>query len=98
MKNRLAFIVVIIGIAMVSCNENGSDHSATSKADTAATHDQIINITENIAGNLSRDSTFTIFVDALKKTDLIEILNKPGPFIVFAPTNKAFENLSDGMM
>jgi len=37
-------------------------------------------------------------VSAVKAADLVETLNGEGPFTVFAPTNQAFGNLSDGTL
>lgn len=39
------------------------------------------------------DDNFSILVAALKKADLVGALQGKGPFTVFAPTNKAFEDL-----
>lgn len=36
---------------------------------------------------------FSILVEALSKAELVDALSGDGPFTVFAPTNKAFENL-----
>ena len=38
----------------------------------------------------------TTVVAAIKAADLVETLKGPGPFTVFAPTNKAFEKLPKG--
>ena len=37
-------------------------------------------------------------VTAIKAADLVEPLQGPGPFTVFAPTNAAFEKLPDGVL
>jgi transforming growth factor-beta-induced protein len=39
------------------------------------------------------NSNFSILVEAVVKAGLVETLNGPGPFTVFAPTNAAFEAL-----
>jgi uncharacterized surface protein with fasciclin (FAS1) repeats len=48
--------------------------------------------------NISRDTSFSILSRSLEATGLIEVLNKPGPFTVFAPTNAAFKKLPDGSL
>lgn len=53
--------------------------------DTAPTH----TIAEIAAG----DSRFTTLVTALSAAGLVDTLNGPGPFTVFAPTNAAFAKL-----
>lgn len=46
----------------------------------------------------SGDSSFSTLVDAIKSADLVSTLKEKGPFTVFAPTNKAFEQLSKGTL
>ena len=44
------------------------------------------------------DSTFSTLVTALQAADLVETLQGPGPFTVFAPTNAAFDKLPEGTL
>lgn len=39
------------------------------------------------------DERFSILVEAVVKADLVDALNAPGPYTVFAPTNDAFNDL-----
>ncbi len=41
--------------------------------------------------------TFNTLVEAIKATDLVDILKSPGPYTVFAPTDEAFNNLPEGI-
>lgn len=41
---------------------------------------------------------FSTLVSALKAAELVDALKGPGPFTVFAPTNKAFEALPAGAL
>ncbi|PPS39953.1 fasciclin domain-containing protein [Chroococcidiopsis sp. TS-821] len=41
--------------------------------------------------------TFNTLVEAIKATDLIDILKSPGPYTVFAPTDEAFNKLPEGV-
>jgi len=57
-------------------------------ADEKAAEQDIVEIA---AGN----KMFTKLVAALKAADLVDTLKGPGPFTVFAPTDKAFEALGE---
>jgi uncharacterized surface protein with fasciclin (FAS1) repeats len=46
----------------------------------------------------SEAGTFKTLIDALKAADLTKTLAGPGPFTVFAPTDKAFSALPDGAL
>ena len=48
---------------------------------------------KSIAQIASGDSRFTTLVAALKAADLVDTLNSPGDYTVFAPTNDAFAAL-----
>jgi uncharacterized surface protein with fasciclin (FAS1) repeats len=51
---------------------------------------------KNIIENAVNSKDHTTLVAAVKAADLVETLSGPGPFTVFAPTNKAFEKLPKG--
>lgn len=44
------------------------------------------------------DSRFSTFVAALEAADMIETMRSEGPYTVFAPTNRAFDALPEGML
>lgn len=46
----------------------------------------------------TNDKNFSTLVSALQAAGLVDTLKGEGPFTVFAPTNSAFENLSDGTL
>jgi len=52
---------------------------------------------ETIADKIISDSGHSMLARALDSTDLLETLKKPGPFTVFAPSDKAFEGLPEGL-
>tara|TARA_R110002049_G_scaffold247245_2_gene421416 strand:+ start:1686 stop:2264 length:579 start_codon:yes stop_codon:yes gene_type:complete len=52
--------------------------------------------TKNIVSNAVNSKDHTTLVAAVKAADLVETLQSEGPFTVFAPTNMAFEKLSEG--
>jgi transforming growth factor-beta-induced protein len=47
----------------------------------------------SVVGYAASDKNLTILVEALTKANLIDILDAPGNFTVFAPTNDAFKTL-----
>lgn len=51
---------------------------------------------KNIIENAVNSKDHTTLVAAVKAADLVETLSGPGPFTVFAPTNKAFDKLPKG--
>ena len=51
---------------------------------------------ERRLANASKASNLTTLVAAVKAAGLVDTLNGPGPFTVFAPTNAAFEKLPAG--
>ncbi len=50
----------------------------------------------SIVQNVQSSSDHTTLAEALKAAGLLETLQGPGPFTVFAPTNEAFEKLPPG--
>jgi uncharacterized surface protein with fasciclin (FAS1) repeats len=51
---------------------------------------------KTIVANASAAPNLSTLVAAVKAADLVDTLNSPGPFTVFAPTNTAFDKLPDG--
>jgi uncharacterized surface protein with fasciclin (FAS1) repeats len=54
--------------------------------------------TNNIMQNLSKSADHTTLVAAIKAAGLEETLKGPGPFTIFAPTNKAFAEQPEGFV
>ncbi len=52
--------------------------------------------TKNIVENAVNSKDHTTLVAAVKAAGLVETLQSPGPFTVFAPTNAAFDKLPKG--
>ena len=53
-------------------------------------------VEKNIVENAVNSADHTTLVAAVKAAGLVETLQGPGPFTVFAPVNAAFEALPDG--
>ncbi len=51
---------------------------------------------KNIVENAVNSKDHTTLVAAVKAAGLVETLSGPGPFTVFAPTNKAFDKVPKG--
>src|SRR5260221_279121 len=51
---------------------------------------------KNIVENAMNSKDHTTLVAAVKAAGLVETLQSPGPFTVFAPTNAAFDKLPAG--
>src|ERR1700687_3352317 len=51
---------------------------------------------KNIVENAVNSKDHTTLVAAVKAAGLVETLESPGPFTVFAPTNEAFDKLPEG--
>jgi uncharacterized surface protein with fasciclin (FAS1) repeats len=51
---------------------------------------------KNIVQNASAADNLTTLVAAVKAADLVQTLESPGPFTIFAPTNDAFNKLPAG--
>src|ERR1700739_1887519 len=52
--------------------------------------------TKNIVENAVNSADHTTLVAAVKAAGLVETIEGPGPFTVFAPTNEAFNKLPSG--
>jgi uncharacterized surface protein with fasciclin (FAS1) repeats len=50
----------------------------------------------NIVEMLAQESRFSTLVSAIQAANLVETLNGPGPFTLFAPTDDAFAGLPEG--
>ncbi|MBA6157246.1 fasciclin domain-containing protein [Tenacibaculum sp. S7007] len=57
--------------------------------------DPVIVKKDDIVQSAIKTSDLSILVSALQKVDLVSALQADGPFTVFAPTNKAFQDLLD---
>jgi len=53
---------------------------------------------KNIVQNAVNSKDHTTLVAAVKAADLVGVLSSKGPFTVFAPVNKAFDKLPEGVV
>jgi uncharacterized surface protein with fasciclin (FAS1) repeats len=82
--------LMFLGLATISCNDSGKNNNV----DRKATVDTSASSGKNIIYNLSSMTGHGKFLSALREGDLLETLTKEGPFTVFAPSDKAFRNIS----
>lgn len=90
-------IVVLLGYGVTSalaCSSCGcSATTASASCSSSHTHAEA---TADIVETAQHAGQFKTLVAALGAADLVEALQSPGPFTVFAPTDKAFAALPEG--
>jgi uncharacterized surface protein with fasciclin (FAS1) repeats len=85
---------------LITCNDKGDPEYNTTppKATTHVVVSSQKSSSKTAAENIVTDTSYTILAAALKSADLMETLNKPGPFTVFTPNNDAFKKLPEGTL
>lgn len=89
MKKIVAIVAFIAGT--FSMNETFAQKEKTVEVGGAPMYPS-----KNIVENAVNSKDHTTLVAAVKAAGLVETLQSPGPFTVFAPTNSAFEMLPAG--
>ena len=87
MKRNLMIAVTLMGLAAIS---------AVAGTNNPMVGGQEMYPTKNIIQNAVNSADHTTLVAAVKAAGLVETLEGPGPFTVFAPTNEAFNKLPAG--
>jgi uncharacterized surface protein with fasciclin (FAS1) repeats len=87
MKRKVLVVVTLIGLAVMS---------AVAGMKNPMVGGQEMYPTKNIVENAVNSADHTTLVAAVKAAGLVETLEGPGPFTVFAPTNEAFSKLPAG--
>ncbi|HYK49234.1 MAG TPA: fasciclin domain-containing protein, partial [Terriglobales bacterium] len=87
MKRKFAVLTAILAVAVTS---------ALAGMDNPVVGGQQMYPTKNIIENAVNSADHTTLVAAVKAAGLVETLEGPGPFTVFAPTNEAFAKLPAG--
>jgi len=95
MKTRILAITIVFlafGVSnAVACSDCGCSAQAAAKGD----QDKQVQLTD-IVHTAQHAGQFKTLVAALQAADLADALRGPGPFTVFAPTDKAFAALPKG--
>jgi transforming growth factor-beta-induced protein len=106
MLNALNVRIDVVNGALI-LNLNGNRQATVTVTDIDATNGVIHVIdavldpedaVENIVDTAVTNGNFTTLVTALQAADLDNVLEGPGPFTVFAPTDDAFDALSPGIV
>src|ERR1700691_634102 len=87
MNKKLAVLMAVVAIAVTS---------AVAGMKNPTVGGQEMYPTKNIVENAVNSADHTTLVAAVKAAGLVETLESPGPFTVFAPTNEAFAKLPSG--
>ncbi len=87
MNRKFAVVLAIVAIAVTS---------AVAGMKNPVVGGQQMYPTKNIIENAVNSADHTTLVAAVKAAGLVETLEGPGPFTVFAPTNEAFAKLPAG--
>src|ERR1700742_5390931 len=85
------FLIPVFAMAMIAGNVASSFAQGTVMVGGAAMYPQ-----KNIVENAVNSKDHTTLVAAVKAAGLVDTLEGPGPFTVFAPTNAAFGKLPKG--
>ncbi len=96
-------LVVIIGlIVMAGGNDKDMDENMDTTTDTTVQEEGVMVggammlPSQDIVTNAMNADNVTTLVAAVDAAGLVETLQGPGPFTVFAPTNDAFDDLPEG--
>src|SRR5579872_2144889 len=87
MKRKLVVVLALVAIAVTS---------AIAGSKNPMVGGQEMYPTKNIIENAVNSADHTTLVAAVKAAGLVDTLQGPGPFTVFAPTNEAFAKLPAG--
>jgi uncharacterized surface protein with fasciclin (FAS1) repeats len=91
MRTKLLSISLLLSLALVGCAKDAPDASNTASAAAEAAQ-----ASPDIVAVAASAGQFNTLVAALKAGGLVETLQSPGPFTVFAPTDEAFAKLPAG--
>lgn len=89
MRGKLTIIAVLMAVAI---------SSAVAAMNNPVVGGKEMFPSKNIIQNAANSADHTTLVAAVKAAGLVDTLEGPGPFTVFAPTNHAFDKLAAGMV
>lgn len=91
MKSHVYKLLGLVSFALLALGSANAQMDKTVMVGGAAMYP-----TRNIIQNAMNSKDHTTLVAAVKAAGLVETLEGPGPFTVFAPTNEAFDKLPAG--
>ena len=87
------------GLLLGACSSDADDDAESGETTTTeAASGSETEATQDIVATAAAAGDFTTLATALEAADLVETLQGPGPFTVFAPTDAAFEKLPEGAL
>nr|WP_298682235.1 fasciclin domain-containing protein [uncultured Dongia sp.] len=86
----------ILGTLLACTIAAGCSSNAMMKSENPMVGGAPMFASKNIVENAVNSKDHTTLVAAVKAADLVDTLQSPGPFTVFAPTNAAFDKLPAG--
>lgn len=89
----LGACLLALAVGLVACG--GDDDETTGAAAATEQSEGTGEAAGNIVAVAQETPDLSTLVDAVVAAELVETLEEPGPFTVFAPTNEAFEALGD---
>ncbi len=92
-KFLLVLSVLALAVGVTACGGGGDGEETTGAATTEENVDAPIATNENIVAVAQGTPDLSTLVEAVSAAGLVETLEEPGPYTVFAPTNEAFEAL-----
>jgi len=91
-KRTILLVASVLALALGIAACGGGDDETTGS--TTATEEKATTATEeNVVAVAQQTPDLSTLVKAVSAAGLVETLEEPGPYTVFAPTNKAFEAL-----
>jgi uncharacterized surface protein with fasciclin (FAS1) repeats len=96
---RVSLTAIALAMAapvMMQTVSYAANQPMTAETDTVRVGGQAMYPTKTIVVNAVNSADHTTLVAAVKAAGLVDTLNGPGPFTVFAPTNEAFGDLPAG--
>ena len=90
----LAGCLLALALGVAACGDDDDDGDNGGAATTEQTEGGEA-ATGNIVAVAAETPQLSTLVDAVTAAELVETLEEPGPYTVFAPTNQAFEALGE---
>lgn len=94
MKSMIAAVAMVALLA--GCETMNNEPASAGSGEVKTVGGAPMYPTKNIIENAVNSADHTTLVAAVQAADLVDTLQGPGPFTVFAPTNAAFDKLPPG--